>query len=127
MSEEKICSKCKKEIGLKVLPKSVAKDAHWVQLAQLIADTRDEFHLSERELAKKFSISKSEIHRLLDISQIDHEIKVKIKDHGVEKYVILDWLGIEDKNTKTKVCKMIKEGKITKRRHLRFIISGGKA
>ena len=67
-------------------------------------------------------ISKTEVHRSLLIAKLTKKIKEAAKIHDIEKYVLLEFNGIEDKKLKKKIERQILIGEVRKRAELRRIL-----
>ena len=102
--------------------KKELEEMHWVELAEKVAQVQDQHNYSERELAKKFDISKSEIHRLLVLARLDKALLDKARNWPIEKYVLLEWAELDEGVFKEQLYHMIKSGKLQKRWQLKTLI-----
>lgn len=64
-------------------------EIHYISKANSIAFVKKTFHLSERDMADQLPISKSEVHRMLQIAELPKEIKEKAVLEKIEKWCIV--------------------------------------
>jgi hypothetical protein len=114
----------KKYTHIDVLPvnKKERGAMHYVDLADRITDEHIESGYSERELSKRHTLSKSEVHRLIVIGRLSNTIKVSAKKYNTEKYVLLEWSSLLPGEFKNQIAGMIKEGTLRKRWQLKKMI-----
>ena len=70
-------------------------------------------------------ISKTEVHRSLIIAKLANKIKEAAKTFDIEKYVLIEFNGIDNKTFKKKVERQILLGAVRKRAELRKMIKDG--
>lgn len=104
---------------------SSREELHWVDKADGILNYQIATEASERKIQAALGISKSEVHRSLLIAKMPKALKEAAKKHDIEKYVLLEWDGMEKSPLKNDVEKKILSGDITKRAELARIISSG--
>lgn len=102
---------------LKVI-KEEKKTMNFIDLSLLVNVLAVHYRWSERKIAGLTDISKSEVHRLIDIAKLDDTMKSSAKEFNTQKYVLLEWNELP-KAFRREAYKLIVEGKITKRAHLR--------
>ena len=76
---------------------------HYVDKADGILNYQKATKSSERKICKALGISKTEVHRSLIIGKLPKRIREAAKTHDIEKYVLIEYNGIEDKSLKKKV------------------------
>ena len=79
----------------------------------------------KEKFVERLGISKTEVHRSLLIAKLTKKIKEAAKIHDIEKYVLLEFNGIEDKKLKKKIERQILIGEVRKRAELRRILKVG--
>lgn len=104
------------------LSKQDINAVHYMELADMVYLTRMAERLSERELATKFEISKSEIHRLIVLAELDLEMRQAAKEFNIEKYVLLEWHDLNRGVFKDQIREMVLSGTMTKRWQLTKLI-----
>jgi ParB family chromosome partitioning protein len=105
---------------------SSREELHYVDKADGILNYQIATEASERKIQSALGISKSEVHRSLLIAKMPRNLKEAAKKYDIEKYVLLEWDGMEKGALKLDVEKKILAGEITKRAELgRIITSGG--
>lgn len=104
---------------------SSREELHYVDKADGILNYQIATEASERKIQAALGISKSEVHRSLLIAKMPRNLKEAAKKYDIEKYVLLEWDGMDKGALKTEVEKKILDGKITKRSELARIISSG--
>jgi hypothetical protein len=75
--------------GLRKLHKLDISYMHYIHQCAVLKIFRDQTSSSERKLAIVFGISKSEIHRMLEICKIPSSVRKKAMDNDVEKWVLV--------------------------------------
>lgn len=98
---------------------------HYVDKADGILNYQKATKSSERKICKALGISKTEVHRSLIIGKLPKRIREAAKTHDIEKYVLIEYNGIEDKSLKKKVERQIVIGEVRKRAELRKILKEG--
>jgi ParB family chromosome partitioning protein len=98
---------------------------HYIDKADGILDYQKATKSSERKICKALGISKTEVHRSLIIGKLPKRIREAAKNHNIEKYVLIEYNGIEDKSLKKKVERKIVIGEVRKRSELRKILKEG--
>lgn len=91
----------------------------YIELAMEISRANRLEGLSERKLAARYNLSKSEIHRLLIISKLPGEIRQAAVVHDIQKYVLIDWHNMKPTFNKTRIAHLIIKGSILNRKDLR--------
>jgi ParB family chromosome partitioning protein len=104
---------------------SSREELHYVDKADGILNYQIATEASERKIQAALGISKSEVHRSLLIAKMPRPLKEAAKMHDIEKYVLLEWDGMEKGVLKGEVEKKILAGSITKRSELARIINSG--
>ena len=98
---------------------SAREQLHYIDQADSIAGYKKLTGASERKIQAALGISKTEVNRCLKIAKVPRALKEAAKMHDVEKYVLLEWNELENGAAKNKIKKMIVDGEITKRLHLK--------
>ena len=98
---------------------------HYIDKADGILSYQKATKASERKICQALGISKTEVHRSLLIAKLTKKIKEAAKIHDIEKYVLLEFNGIEDKKLKKKIERQILIGEVRKRAELRRILKVG--
>lgn len=98
---------------------SAREELHYVDKADGILNYQVATGASERKIQAALGISKSEVHRSLLIAKLPKVLKEAAKKFNIEKYVLLEFDVIPDKDIKATLKEMIAEGKIVKRNELK--------
>jgi ParB family chromosome partitioning protein len=99
---------------------------HYTEKATELLGLMVKYDHSERSLAIAAYISKSEIHRMITIAKMSAEIKHAAKEFNIEKYVLLELVGIKDLSTRKSATSKILSGEIRRRKQLRDFIKYNK-
>ncbi len=99
------------------------EDLHYIDQADSIFGYQKLTGTSERKITAALGISKSEVHRCLMIAKIPKDIKEAAKHFNIEKYVLLEWDELPKNEFKDEIKNRILSGDITKRLHLKRIVS----
>ena len=98
---------------------------HYIDKADGILNYQKATKSSERKICKALGISKTEVHRSLIIAKLPNKIKEAAKTFDIEKYVLIELNGIDNKTFKRKVERQILLGAVRKRSELRKMIKDG--
>jgi len=98
---------------------------HYIDKADGILNYQKATKSSERKICKALGISKTEVHRSLIIAKLPKKVKEAAKNFEIEKYVLIEFNGIENKTFKKKVERQILLGAVRKRLELRRMIKDG--
>ena len=98
---------------------------HYIDKADGILNYQKATKSSERKICKALGISKTEVHRSLIIAKLPAKIKEAAKTFDVEKYVLIEFNGIDNKTFRKKVERQIILGAVRKRVELRRMIKEG--
>ncbi len=98
---------------------------HYIDKADGILNYQKATKSSERKICKALGISKTEVHRSLIIAKLSSKVKEAAKAFDIEKYVLIELNGIDDKSFRKKVERQILLGAIRKRVELRRMIKEG--
>ena len=98
---------------------------HYIDKADGILNYQKATKSSERKICKALGISKTEVHRSLIIAKLPRKVKEAAKAFDIEKYVLIEFNGIDDKIFKKKVERQILLGAVRKRLELRRMIKEG--
>lgn len=98
---------------------------HYIDKADGILNYQKATKSSERKICKALGISKTEVHRSLIIAKLPSKVKEAAKAFEIEKYVLIEYNGIEDKAFRKKVERQILLGAVRKRVELRRMIKEG--
>jgi len=98
---------------------------HYIDKADGILNYQKATKSSERKICKALGISKTEVHRSLIIAKLANKIKEAAKTFDIEKYVLIEFNGIDNKTFKKKVERQILLGAVRKRAELRKMIKDG--
>lgn len=79
--------------------------------------------LSERKLASALNLSKSNVHRSLKIANLPRSIKEAAVKYNTEKWVLVKYARIKEKNLKARIKRRILSGQITKYSEIKHIIT----
>jgi len=102
---------------------SAREELHYVDKADGILNYQIATGASERKIQAALGISKSEVHRSLLLAKLPRSLKEAAKKFNIEKYVLLEFDAIVDKNIKLELEAIILDGKMTKRNELRRALS----
>lgn len=98
---------------------------HYVDKADGILNYQNATKSSERKICKVLGISKTEVHRSLIIAKLPKKVKEAAKNFDIEKYVLIEFNGIENNNFKKTIERQILLGTVRKRLELRKLIKDG--
>jgi hypothetical protein len=90
---------------------------HFTELALHIGKL-SQLRLSNRKISEETQISKTEVHRLIQISRFSDELREAAKKYNIEKYIFTDLLILNPK-TKKEMEIRIKNGLVRTREQLR--------
>jgi ParB family chromosome partitioning protein len=99
------------------------EDLHYIDQADSILGYQKLTDASERKITAALGISKSEVHRCLMIAKLPKDIKEAAKSFNTEKYVLLEWSELGSSQFKEDIKQKILKGELTKRLHLRRLLS----
>jgi ParB family chromosome partitioning protein len=99
------------------------EDLHYIDQADSIYGYQKLTGTSERKITAALGISKSEVHRCLMIAKLPKDLKEAAKTYNIEKYVLLEWDELPKNEFSVEIKDKILAGDITKRLHLKRIIS----
>ena len=99
------------------------EDLHYIDQADSIYGYQKLTGTSERKITAALGISKSEVHRCLMIAKLPKDLKEAAKTFNTEKYVLLEWDELPKNEFRDEIKEKILAGDITKRLHLKKIIS----
>jgi len=98
---------------------------HYIDKADGILNYQKATKSSERKICKALGISKTEVHRSLIIAKLPAKVKEAAKTFDIEKYVLIEFNGIDDRQFKKKVERQILLGALRKRVELRRMVKDG--
>lgn len=98
---------------------SAREELHYVDKADGILNYQVATGASERKIQAALGISKSEVHRSLMIAKLPRAVKESAKKFNIEKYVLLEYDAIPQKDIKRSLEDLIIEGKLTRRNELK--------
>ncbi|HAZ14007.1 MAG: hypothetical protein A2X86_17285 [Bdellovibrionales bacterium GWA2_49_15] len=101
---------------------SSREELHYVDKAEGIFNYHAATQASERKIVEALGISKSEVHRGLQIARLSQEIREAAKKYDVEKYVLLELEALPSSPLKQKIEKKIIAGEVTKRNDLKKLL-----
>lgn len=78
-----------RKAGLTKLNKFDFSDMHWLHVCAVVKIFKDSTQASERKLGTIFGISKTEIHRMLILSNIPSSVRKKAFENDVDKWVLV--------------------------------------
>lgn len=99
------------------------EDLHYIDQADSIYGYQKLTAASERKITAALGISKSEVHRCLQIAKLPKDIKEAAKRFNTEKYVLLEWNELEKGMIRDDIKKDILDGSLTKRIQLKRMLS----
>lgn len=99
------------------------EDLHYIDQADSIFGYQKLTGASERKITAALGISKSEVHRCLQIAKLPKEIKEAAKEYNTEKYVLLEWHELPKSELRDEIRSKILNGEITKRLQLKRQLS----
>lgn len=102
---------------------SSRENLHYIDVADSVWDYQQASGASERKIMVALGVSKTEVHRSLQLAKLPFEIKEAAKKFQLEKYVLLEWAKIPIEHVQQKALELIKQGKITKRSELKTFLS----
>ncbi len=94
------------------------EDLHYIDQADSIYGYQKLTGTSERKITAALGISKSEVHRCLQIAKLPKDIKEAAKKYDIEKYVLLEWNELPKNVYRDELKGKILSGTITKRLQL---------
>ena len=93
---------------------------HYIPLARKVCSLKKQLNLSERDLAARLNISKTEIHRMVILAE---KTPTNIQDtavkHCTDKYVLLDLYDIKSYSVKYRLSQRVLAGRIVTRGQFR--------
>lgn len=99
------------------------EDLHYIDQADSIFGYQKLTGASERKITASLGISKSEVHRCLQIAKLPKDLKESAKTHNTEKYVLLEWDELPLGPMRDELRKKILAGEVTKRLQLKRQLS----
>lgn len=90
----------------------------WLDLSEKIKRLYMSTGMSERKIATALEISKSEIHRLLLLSELPSDMKFAASVYNTEKYVLLEWQEVKNPAGRESLRRRIVTGEIRLRKQL---------
>jgi ParB family chromosome partitioning protein len=104
---------------------SAREALHYIDKADGILNYQKATKASERKIVAALGISKSEVHRSLLIAKLNKKVKEAAKKFDTEKYVLLEFNGIERGVFRKEIEKKIVTGELVKRSQLKRIMTNG--
>lgn len=102
---------------------SSRENLHYIDVADSVWDYQQASGASERKIMVALGVSKTEVHRSLQLAKLPREIKEAAKKYQLEKYVLLEWSKIPQDHIQQAALESIVSGKITKRSELRTFLA----
>lgn len=102
---------------------SAREDLHYIDQADSIFGYQKLTGASERKITASLGISKSEVHRCLQIAKLPKALKEAAKTFNTEKYVLLEWDELPMGPMKDELKKKVLAGEVTKRLQLKRQLS----
>ncbi|MBF0206862.1 MAG: ParB/RepB/Spo0J family partition protein [Oligoflexia bacterium] len=103
---------------------SAREELHYVDKADGIYNYYLATGSSERKIEQELGISKTEVHRSIQIAKLSRELKEAAKVHNIEKYVLLEYEVLDDGFArKSEVKNAILAGEVTKRAQFKKIVN----
>jgi ParB family chromosome partitioning protein len=102
---------------------SAREQLHYIDQADSIYGYKKLTGASERKIQAALGVSKSEVHRCLNIAKLPKAVKEAAKLHNTEKYVLLEWGGLEKGQLKENLKARILDGSMTKRLQLKRAVN----
>jgi len=99
------------------------EDLHYIDQADSIFGYQKLTAASERKITAALGISKSEVHRCLQIAKLPKDLKEAAKKFNTEKYVLLEWNELDKGVIRDDIKKDILDGSLTKRLQLKRMLS----
>ncbi len=99
------------------------EDLHYIDQADSIYGYQKLTGASERKITSSLGISKSEVHRCLQIAKLPKDLKEAAKTHNTEKYVLLEWDELPTGPMRDELRKKVLAGEVTKRLQLKRQLS----
>lgn len=106
---------------------SARENLHYIDVADSIYQYQQASGASERKIMVALGVSKTEVHRSLQLAKIPQELKLAAKNFQLEKYVLLEWESIDQEDIKKALLELIASGRIRKRSELKTFLSTFKA
>ncbi len=103
---------------------SARESLHYIDKADGVYNYQKATGASERKIVDALGISKTEVHRALLLSKLPKEVKEAAKKYDIEKYVLLEFDAVEDKDLRQKICDQIAKGEVLRRTDLKKALSG---
>lgn len=104
---------------------SAREQLHYIDQADSIFGYKKLTGASERKIQAALGISKSEVHRCLNIAKLPKALKEAAKEHNTEKYVLLEWGALDKGTLRNNLKAKIIDGTIQKRLQLKRAINAG--
>ncbi|MBY0516436.1 MAG: ParB/RepB/Spo0J family partition protein [Bacteriovoracaceae bacterium] len=99
------------------------EDLHYIDQADSIFGYQKLTGASERKITASLGISKSEVHRCLQIAKMPKDMKEAAKKFNTEKYVLLEWDELPLGAMKDELRNKVLAGEVTKRLQLKRQLS----
>jgi ParB family transcriptional regulator, chromosome partitioning protein len=99
------------------------EDLHYIDQADSIFGYQKLTGASERKITASLGISKSEVHRCLQLAKMPKDMKEAAKQFNTEKYVLLEWDELPVGDMKTELRRKVLAGEVTKRLQLKRQLS----
>ena len=96
---------------------------HYIDKADGILNYQLATNASERKIQAALSLSKSDVHRSLQIAKMSLELREAAKNHDIEKYVLLEFDKVEESEFKENLYEKIRRGDIIKRSQLKKVLN----
>lgn len=95
------------------------KTLHFIDLADLVIELVVKHTCSERAVAALTNLSKSEVHRCIEIGRLSFELKEAAKKFNTQKYVLLEYKEMSARFSSEAYIQII-SGEMRTRNHLRI-------
>ncbi len=89
-------------------------EMHWIDFATNLGEFQKTSNLSERKLAFCFSLSKSEVHRMLSVSKLSLQLRHVCKEFKTDYHVLCLFAEAPSSEIKEKLREQILNGSIKK-------------
>lgn len=97
-------------------------ESHFFLKCDKLAQFKNDHGLSERKLSALFSISKSEIHRMLLVARTDIEIRISVLEYGIDFYALV-LFHEADESIQGELKKLLVSGQIRKHKQIKDHLS----
>lgn len=97
------------------------ENLHYISLAFHVGCLSKDYRQSNRKISEATGLSKTEVHRLIQINNFSADVKISAEKYNIEKYIFTDLLELSPPVRKD-MEKRIIQGMITRRKQMRNLL-----